>query len=407
MPDLDAYRLQVRAKFAEHMPLRPPGWRLHGPRSDEAVARARHLQDTLANNGLAGITWPVEYGGQGLTPAHEQIVHEESAPYEMPRYFGSTLQKIARTIIIHGTEEQKRDHLENMLHGRELWAQFLSEPGSGSDLAGSTTRAELRGDSWVLNGSKIWTTSGHYADFAICLARTDWDLPKHQGLSMFIVPVHSPGLTVVPIRLAAGTSEFCQEFLDDVVIPRTNLVGEVNQGWTVARTLLVFERNAFANEPLEAAKKQRHGLDAGLLRLARDSGTVDDPRTRDLLVQAHVRDIVDGQLAERIVTGQATGKIAGPAGSMIKLSVAAASFFHSDVAMEVAGTAAIAAADAVPQLGLDHVGRQALAVGGGTNEMQRNTISERLLGLPREPQNNDVPFRLVKTNAVVSYGSPS
>jgi alkylation response protein AidB-like acyl-CoA dehydrogenase len=378
---------------------------LHGPRSDESVARARHLQDVLANNGLAGITWPVEYGGQGLTPAHEQIVHEESAAYEMPQFFGSTLDKIARTLLIHGTEQQKRDHLENMLHGRELWAQFLSEPGSGSDLAGSTTKAERRGDSWILNGSKIWTTSGHYADFAICLARTDWDAPKHKGLSMFIVPVHSPGLTVLPIRLAAGTSEFCQEFLDDVAIPLANLVGEENQGWTVARTLLVFERNAFAKGPQEAANQQRQGLDEKLLQLARNAGTFDDPRVRELLIQAHIADIVDGQLAERIVVGQAAGKITGPAGSIIKLATAAAGFKHSDIAMELAGVAAIAGVDEVPHLGLEYVGRQAMAVGGGTNEMQRNTISERLLGLPREPQNNDVPFRLVKTNAVVSYGA--
>jgi alkylation response protein AidB-like acyl-CoA dehydrogenase len=260
------------------------------------------------------------------------------------------------------------------------------------------------GDTWILNGSKIWTTSGHYADYAICLARTDWDVPKHHGLSMFIVPVPTPGLTVLPIRLAVGTSEFCQEFLDDVVIPAANLIGAVDEGWTVARTLLVFERTAFAKGPREAANEQRQGLDEYLVGLAREAGRLDDPRVRELLVQAHIANVVDGQLAERIITGQAAGQITGPAGSLIKLSVAAANSRRVDVALEIAGRAAVAAADEVPRLGLDYIGRQAIGVGGGTNEMQRNTVGERLLGLPREPQDNDVPFRQVKTNPIRSYG---
>jgi alkylation response protein AidB-like acyl-CoA dehydrogenase len=403
---LAAYREQVRAAFAAHLPPRPPGWRLHGPRSDAAVARARELQRILADNGLAGITWPVEYGGQGLTAAHEQVVHEVSAGYELPQFFGSTLEKVARTLLIHGSEEQKRAHLPRMVRGEELWAQFLSEPGSGSDLAGATTRAVRDGDTWVLNGSKIWTTSGHYADFAICLARTDWDAPKHKGLSMFIVPMPTPGLTVVPIRLAVGTSEFCQEFLDDVVIPAENLVGEVDQGWTVARTLLVFERNAFGRGSVEAAQKERRGLDEDLVALARSADRLHDAHTRDLLVQAHIAAVVDGQLAERILTGQAAGSITGPAGSLIKLSVAATATRRSEIAIELAGPSAAAGADGPAQVGLDYVGRQAVAVGGGTNEMQRNTVGERLLGLPREPQDNDVPFRQVRTNPVRSYGSP-
>jgi alkylation response protein AidB-like acyl-CoA dehydrogenase len=401
---LEEYRRDVRERLAAHMPVRPAEWRLHGPRSDEAVARARRLQHTLAVNGLAGITWPVEYGGQGLTPAHERIVQEELAGYELPRFFGSTLEKIARALLVHGSAQHKRDHLPRMLHGEELWAQFLSEPGSGSDLAGATTRAERDGDTWVLNGSKIWTTSGHYADFALCLARTNWDVPKHKGLSVFIVPVRTPGLTVVPIRLAVGTSEFCQEFLDDVRIPLENLVGTVDDGWTVARTLLVYERNAFAGGAVEQAQRQRRDLDAALLELARAAGTAEDPRVRDLIVQAHVTDMVNGQLAERIISGQAAGKITGPAGSLIKLSTAAASHRTSDIALEIAGPGAVASRDAVPQIGTDYIGRQALAVGGGTNEMQRNTIGERLLGLPREPQDNSVPFRLVKTNPVQSLG---
>jgi alkylation response protein AidB-like acyl-CoA dehydrogenase len=399
---LDEYRLMARKWLRENMPLRPEGWRPEGTRSDESVARARELLSLLASGGFSGITWPTEYGGQGLTARHERIFNEEAAEYEMPQFFGSTLRKIAVTLIEHGSEAQKLRYLPKIMCGQELWAQYLSEPSGGSDLAGAITSATRDGDEWILNGSKIWTTGGYWADYAMCLARTDWDVPKHQGLSMFILPIHCPGVTVVPITQVSGGSEFAQEFLDDVRIPAENLVGQLNAGWTVARTLLVHERNAFAVTPAGGGIGTRRGLDEALVALATRRGTLENAHTRQLLAEAQINETVTGQLARRVVAGQRSGEMPGPAGSLIKLSIAGTVIRHSDIAMEIGGPLTIADADEVPALGVRFIGRQGVAIGGGTNEMQRNTIGEKLLGLPRDVQNDDVPFRQVRTNRLSS-----
>jgi alkylation response protein AidB-like acyl-CoA dehydrogenase len=396
--DLHSYRLQVRSWLAEHLPPRPPGWRPEGARSDATVARARELMAKLAEGGLVGITWPKQYGGQGLSPAHEQVFNEEALCYELPQFFGSTLRKMATTLLAHGTESQKLRHLPAILRGQELWAQYLSEPSGGSDLAGAITSAVRDGDEWVLNGSKIWTTGGYWADFALCLARTNWDVPKHKGLSVFIVPVRSPGVTVVPIKQVNGNSEFAQEYLDDVRIPADHLVGRVNEGWTVARTLLVHERNAFAVNPAGDPVGTRQTLDDTLLRLATSRGLLEDTHTRQLLAEAQINETIAGQLARRIITGQRSGQVPGPAGSLIKLTVATTSLRYTDIAMTIAGPEAIAGRGSSFDIGIRYVARQGIAIGGGTSEIQRNTIGEKLLGLPREPGNDDVPFRLVRTN---------
>lgn len=398
MDDLTSYRLRARAWLEENLQPRPPGWRPEGVRTDETVARARELMAKLAGAGFVGITWPVRYGGQGLTPAHEQVFNEEALHYELPQFFGSTLRKIAVTLLAHGTEKQKLGHLPAILCGKELWAQYLSEPGGGSDMAGATTSAVLDGHEWVLNGSKIWTTGGYWADYALCLARTDWDAPKHKGLSIFIVPVHSPGVTVVPIKQVNGNSEFAQEFLDDVRIPADNIVGRPNDGWAVARTLLVHERNAFASTPAGDPIGTRRSLDATLTGLATSRGLMDDSSTRQLLAEAQVNETVSGQLARRVVAGQRSGQLPGPAGSLIKLSVAATALRYADIAMIIGGPEAVAFSPAAQDVGTRYIARQGIAIGGGTSEIQRNTVAEKLLGLPREPSNDDIPFRLVRTN---------
>jgi alkylation response protein AidB-like acyl-CoA dehydrogenase len=426
--DLEGYRLRARAWLAEHMPPRPPDWRPEGLLSDKSVARARELLALLASGGFSGITWPTAYGGQGLTPAHEWIFNEEASQYEMPQHFGSTIRKVAETILEHGTDAQRLEHIPKIARGEELWAQYLSEPSGGSDLAGAITSAVRDGDTWVLNGSKIWTTRGYYADYALCLARTDWDVPKHQGLSMFIVPVRVPGMTVVPIKQVSGNSEFCQEFLDNVVIPADNLVGQVNDGWRVARTLLVHERNAFAVTPAGGGIGTKRGLDEELVALATANGSTGDERVRLLLAEAKVNDTVTGQLARRIMAGQRAGKMPGPAGSLIKLALASSSIRRSDIAMEIGGPLTVAwptdgatTADGSPNgageasgngtggirklasgTASRFLGRQGIAIGGGTSEMNRNAVGERLLGLPREAKDDDGPYRLVRTNAISS-----
>ena len=205
----------------------------------------RELQRRLWDGGFAGICFPADYGGLGLTIEHQRAFTEESLPYDMPFSLNvPTLGILAATLVDFGTHEQKLRHLPAILKGEELWVQFLSEPSGGSDLAGVLTRAERDGDVYILNGSKIWSSGAAESDYAMCLARTNWDVPKHRGLTMFIMKIHQPGVQVEQIRQVDGSLEFCQEFFDDVPIPAADVIGEVDDGWTVATRLLVHERNA-------------------------------------------------------------------------------------------------------------------------------------------------------------------
>ncbi len=204
---------------------------------DEDGLRARELQRRLFEAGFAGLCFPTEYGGQGLTRAHQQVFTEESVPYQMPVLFNvPTLSILAPTLLDFGTEEQKKRHLPAIIGGDEIWVQMLSEPSGGSDLAGLVTRASRDGDSFVVNGSKIWTSGAFRADYAMCLARTDWRAPKHRGLTMFIVKIHQPRIEVHRIKRVNGNRDFCQEFFNDLLVPVEDVLGEVNKGWTVSVT---------------------------------------------------------------------------------------------------------------------------------------------------------------------------
>jgi len=241
------FRAYVRDWVRQNLTRADPGADRMGLGTDEelleCVARHRKIQARLYGAGLAGIRYPREYGGQGLTEAHQQAFIEETAGYEVPVQLSVTLSILGPTLLDFGTERQKQTHIRGMLRGDEIWVQLLSEPSSGSDMAGALTRAQRDGDVYVVNGSKIWTTGAHVADYGMLLARTDPDLPKHSGLSMIITPLSAPGITISPIRLATGASDFCQEFFDDVLLPVDNLIGKENDGWAVASRLLFHERN--------------------------------------------------------------------------------------------------------------------------------------------------------------------
>ena len=212
---------------------------------DEMGTCARELQRILFDGGFAGLCFPKEYGGQGLTRAHQIAFTQETAPYEMP-------VDAEHPDVLHPGPDPPRlrdrgaeaAHLPKMISGEEIWVQFLSEPSGGSDLASLVTRATRDGDVFILNGSKIWSSGAFRCDYAMCLARTDWHAPKHRGLTMFIVKIHQPGIDVQQIKMSNGSNEFCQEFFDDVAIPVEDVIGEVNDGWTVASRLLFHERDA-------------------------------------------------------------------------------------------------------------------------------------------------------------------
>ena len=224
------------------------------------VARDREVQRMLFDAGLAGICVPPEYGGQGLTPAHQTALNEEIAGYEYPRRFQSpTFSPCVAVLLDFGTEEQKRAHIPAILKGEEIWMQFLSEPSGGSDVAGALTTAVRDGDEWILNGSKVWTTGAWWSDWGLCLARTNWDVPKHRGLSVFIFPIHQPGIEVQRIAMLNGFKDFCQEFLTDVRVPDTDRVGEVDDGWTVGTRWMFHERMLHNSPARHHAGRRRHG----------------------------------------------------------------------------------------------------------------------------------------------------
>jgi alkylation response protein AidB-like acyl-CoA dehydrogenase len=288
---------------------------------------------------------------------------------------------------------------------------MLSEPTGGSDLAGAITRATRDGDRFVVNGSKVWTSQADFSDMAVLLVRTNWEVPKHRGLSMLIVSLDSPGLTIQPLRLVSGGTGFCQEFFDEVPVPVSDVLGEVDDGWNVATRLLVHERNtvgggsAFHSMSVGTGARSLGGPGGGPVGLARTTGRGSDPVARRMAAEVHVLSTVSGQLAARVAQGMAMGNLPPAAGSNLRLFNSVDGVRSSDVGMDIAGASAVAwpADRSVPgsALGLAYLGRQGGSMASGTAEIQRNIIGERVLGLPREPApDRDLPFNEVRHNAM-------
>jgi alkylation response protein AidB-like acyl-CoA dehydrogenase len=407
--DLDAFRVEARQWLATNMPRLAAGTdndALH--RADEYGERARALQHRLAAGGYAGLCFPRRYGGQGLSLAHQEAFTEESLPYEMPTMLSvPTLAILAPTIMDFGTERQKERHLPAIISGAEIWVQLLSEPGSGSDLASVTSTAVRDGDVFILNGSKIWTSGAHRADYALCLARTDWDAPKHHGLTMFIVKVHQPGIEVTRITRVNGNAEFCQEFFTDVAVPAEDVLGTLHDGWAVATRLLSYEREAAGGSSpyisgSPSANASSTGVRTDLAALAGARELPGAAGARQLVAEAWAADVVHQQLIDRVTAAVRSGRMAPTAGALLRLSQAVVDERRVDIALELAGQGAVTWAGDDPQgrWGTEYIYRQGGSLAGGSNEMQRNLISERLLGMPREwAADLGKPFSEVRTNA--------
>jgi len=285
---LDRFRARAAAWLVDTMPPAPPGWTARAAMASDEVdrfGRQRWLQRRLHDGGFAGLSFPVAYGGHGLDPDYQRAFADEAIGYEMPiRFSMPTLGIIGATLLEFGTEEQKRRHIPPMLRGEEVWAQFLSEPGGGSDAAGAVTTATRDGEQWVLNGSKIWTTGAWYSDWAMCLARTNWEVEKHRGLTVFSLPVRSPGVEVHRIELLNGSKEFCQEFLTDVIVDDANRIGDIDGGWTVMTRWLHHERTIAGGSPYVTSAGSRGDSSPNdgreLARLARRLGAADDAPAR-------------------------------------------------------------------------------------------------------------------------------
>ena len=281
------------------------------------VAHDRDIQRRLFDAGFAGICVPVAYGGQGLSPAHQRAFNEELAGYEhASRVQVPTMTPCLAVLLDFGTEEQKQRHVPAILKGEEIWMQLLSEPSGGSDVAGALTSAVRDGDEWILNGSKVWTTGAWWSDWGLCLARTNWDVPKHRGLTVFILPLHQENVEIQQIELLNGSREFCQEFLTDVRVPDGDRIGEVDDGWTVG-TRWMFHERMLHNSPLvtvPAGKGGGHGPHSAqtVLEVARDAGRLDDQRTRELIGEARTLELTLEHLRHRVGQGVITRQDARP-----------------------------------------------------------------------------------------------
>jgi alkylation response protein AidB-like acyl-CoA dehydrogenase len=404
---VDDFRARARAWIPEHLDQRAAGsmhglLRGHGNDEEElaAVEHDRQLQRRLFDAGFAGICVPTEYGGQGLTPEHQKAFNEELSGYEYPTRFQSpTMSPCMAVLLDFGTEEQKKTHVPAILRGEELWMQFLSEPSSGSDVAGALTTAVRDGDEWLLNGSKVWTTGAWWSDWGLCLTRTNWDVPKHRGLSVFIFPIHQSGIEVHRIEMLNGSKEFCQEFMTDVRVPDTDRVGEVDDGWTVG-TRWMFHERMLHNSPFVTmpASESHRGVGASAVRsIALAGGHLDDPRVRDLVGEAHTLQVVTEALTARLSEGLRTRTMSDQAAAIGRLFGGVVSTRTTSIMFELSGAdgGTWAAGDGpIAESGNDYLLRQVATIGGGTTEMARNVISERVLGMPRERTlDKDVPFR--------------
>jgi alkylation response protein AidB-like acyl-CoA dehydrogenase len=384
-PEEAAFRAEARAWLSEHAapitdatPRRSP-W----GGGDEAghIRRAKAWQRALYDGGWAGVTWPKQYGGRGATSIQAAIFGQEQGKFDVsPGVFAVGIGMVGPTIIAHGTDGQKERFLDPMLRGEEVWCQLFSEPGAGSDLAGLGTRAVRDGDEFVVNGQKVWNSGAHYSDWGILLARTDPSAPKHRGITYFLVDMRTPGVDVRPLRQITGQAHFNEVFLSDVRIPVANVLGAVNDGWRVAIRTLANWRGVMGGGGVWGWRDVRV--------LARESGAGRDPVLRQELAAAFTRFELTRFLGYRAQTALSQGKAPGPEVSIMKLFHSQSLARTGDLVMAMQGVAATLAAPDAPRDGFwlsMFLNQWASRIGGGTDQVQRNIIGERVLGLPKEP----------------------
>jgi alkylation response protein AidB-like acyl-CoA dehydrogenase len=382
--DLDGFRATVRTWCEEHI---PPDWRQTqtGVDDDEFVRFQKSWFATLHSAGYAVPHWPREWGG-GMSVEEQIVLYQELAAHDAPRlvlaFVG--IHHAAATLLAAGTDEQRQRHLPAILDG-EIWVQGFSEPEAGSDLASLRTSARRAGDSYVVNGQKLWASGGKHADWCLLLARTDPDAPKRKAISYFLLDMTTPGVEVRPIRNAVGDAHFCEIFLNDVEIPATNLVGAENAGWQVAQATLGAERGLTM---LELAERLGNAGFRWLVQAA----PVDDPIVGDRLAQFETEIAGLRSLCRKVVEDNELGT-AGPAdASIVKLFYSELLQRLTDFGAEIGGMAAHTRLTKPMSSGwesgswmLDFIGSWEWTIPGGSSEIQRTIIGERGLGLPREP----------------------
>jgi alkylation response protein AidB-like acyl-CoA dehydrogenase len=384
--------LDQHAKRIDHTAL--DSMRTHRAHTEEQdlalLAEARAWQRTKAAAGWAAPHWPVEHGGRGLPPLLAGVFAAEEQHYDVSgNMFSVGVGMAGPTIIEWGTEDQQAEFLPRILSAEYIFCQLFSEPGAGSDLAGLSTRAVLDGDEWVVTGQKVWTSAAHYADWGVLLARTDPDVPKHRGITCLLVRMDSPGVDVRPLRQIDGAIHFNEVFLDEVRVPVANTLGPVGGGWGVALTMLAHERASIGSGGMYHMGQ--------VLALAREHADTEDPVLRQRLADLHTRFELLRFLGYRVRTAAARGELPGPESSVMKLAVSALYETGGDLVVELQGPAGMLTHDDAPyggRFGDLFMSQWAPRIGGGTDQVQRNIIGERVLGLPGEVRTDkDVPFR--------------
>ncbi|HYV57775.1 MAG TPA: acyl-CoA dehydrogenase family protein [Candidatus Nitrosopolaris sp.] len=389
-PAEEAFRAELRAWLAANAaPAANTARHDDLPTLAEEVAFLRGWQRRLHEGGWVGIHWPRAYGGRGASVVEHYIFQEEIAAARAPEIINRIgVNLVGPTLIAHGTEEQRRRFLPPILPAEELWCQLFSEPGAGSDLTALRTRAERRGDGWVVTGQKVWTSYAQFARWGILLARTDPDAPKAKGISYFICDMHAAGVTVRPLRQMTGSEEFNEVFLDEVFVPDAQRVGEVNAGWAIANTTLAHERGT---SPRQLVIHRM--LLQDLLRLAREgvnggSARARDPVLRQRLAQHWIEVEITRLNNWRTLTRIARREALGPESSFIKLFWSEMSQRMHDTLMDLLGPAGLCwqpgpQAIAGGRLSRSYLYYRAASLFAGSSEIQRNILAERVLGLPR------------------------
>ena len=394
-PPDDEFRARVRAFLVEHAEREKWVRDEHGrPRPDDApneerVARARRCLGLLFDAGLGALTWPERFGGQGLTNRQQIIFNQEAAAYDLPLgIFVIGHGMIAPTLLAHGTDDQCDRYLPRLLRGDDIWCQMFSEPEAGSDLASISCRADRDGDGWVITGQKVWTSGAHNSAYGMLLARSDPNAGRHGGMTMFIVEMDGPGVEVRPLVQMSGASRFNEVFFDGCRLGPGAVLGEVGQGWTTAITTLMNERVSIGTS---APGGTGHPASA-LIAEARRADRLDDPRLVDRLVDTEIRERILEFLGERVTQALLAGARPGPEGSVAKLAGTRLSKDSAALAMEIVGPASVAwspsdADQATWATVLTNA--PGLSIAGGSDEIMRNIIAERVLGLPRDPRPAD------------------
>jgi alkylation response protein AidB-like acyl-CoA dehydrogenase len=382
--ELDRFRAEARAWLTANCVAPYQDLEFRGDPDPTWLGRMREWNNRMADAGWAGIDWPVEHGGRGLGLAHQVVLAEELDRARAPSPLNPIgLANIAPSIMAFGTEAQTERYLRPMLRGDEIWCQGFSEPDAGSDLASLSTRARRDGDDWIVSGQKVWNTYGQLADWCELLVRTDPGASKHRGITCLLVDMRTPGIEVRPLRTATGDEDFCELFFDEVRVPDAARLGPEGDGWTVAMATLTFERSGVANLHIRTRRHIRELMDE-----ARAAGRSDDPVVRQELAQLYI----EAEL-QRLLSEQATGRALrglppGPEGSLIKLVWSRVGQELPLLATRILGpgTLIVEADDPRPGWGAQVVGARSLTIAGGTTEVNKNILAERVLGLPRDPR---------------------